>query len=127
MPRKNFLLDNGEIEFIHKVMREKAFKYESQALRFILQDYQESKEDGNIKNVVQQLNLAIAIIRDIEKNNIQLMDAFNTLLISNNIETCIPLELFESPVFEGSKKYMKERLGKMKQNKDYQNRKRGKR
>lgn len=125
MPKKDFILDKEEIEIIQKVKQEKAFKYESQALRYILREYQKGEGGGSVQDLMRQLNLVTAIIRDIEKNNLQLMDAFNTVLISNDIETCIPVELFESPVFEGSKKYMKERLAKMKQNKDYQNKKRG--
>lgn len=125
MPKKDFILDKEEIEIIQKVKQEKAFKYESQALRYILREYQKGEGSGSVQDLMRQLNLVTAIIRDIEKNNLQLMDAFNTVLISNDIETCIPVELFESPVFEGSKKYMKERLAKMKQNKDYQNKKRG--
>lgn len=65
------------------------------------------------------------ILRSIEGDMKLLKDAVNTMLISNNIEYCIPVSHQESAVFSISREYQREHIGDLKQQKDYNNRKKG--
>lgn len=125
MIKKEFLLEEEDIKILQRVKEENHFRSEGQAARYMIQEYQKNAAKNDPRDIKQQLNLLIAIVRDIETDSGQVKDAINTILVKSEIEACIPVGLLESPVLAGSREYKKKRLGKLKQKKDSNIRKKG--
>ena len=128
---KIFDLDTKYLEMIKRVKKENNFKTDVQALRFIMDQYDEviKEKDKNAKLVeilldafnekysplFERLRWAT---RTAEKNSTILLDACNTILINNKINDCVPVEVVPSPVIETSGKIYKEKIDHFKQAKE---------
>lgn len=121
MVKKIYVLTENEIRIINTTKSQNGFlANDSAAVRYIISEYEKMKEKEAVK---ASPGVLLAIQRDSEEKLNRLMDAANTLLVMNKIETCIPANYMESPVFIKSREYEKERKAQLKQKKDYQNRK----
>lgn len=117
--RKEFNLNEEEIDILKSIMKEKRFDKEVEAVRFLIHGYSNRKMEDQLVEANQQLKILEKIVKGIEVDNTLMKDAINTFLISSNMQTCIPASLSESPVYTKSKEYQKQQAIKNKQRKDY--------
>lgn len=136
---KKYVLDQEHIELVEQVKSEYGLKSDSAALRYIIEEYQkncqkkeENKEliDEFLEAYHQKYYAMFERLRwasqTAEMNTIMLLDAMNTMLISQNLENGVLTEAFMSPVLEMSKSVYKEKIAHFKQKKDdRKNKKRG--
>lgn len=124
--RKHYDLMNSHIKIIHEVMEEEGFRFEVDALRFIIVNYKKNKDaaeevvkafDEKYKDLFTRLRLAT---RTSEQNSIVLLDAINTLLFEfQNAKMLMPAEEGTiHPVVSSSKANLKEKINSYKQRKD---------
>lgn len=122
MVKKIYVLSEKETGIIDETRKQKGFlTNDSAAVRYIISEYERLKEQEAKRN----MEILLAIQRDSEEKLDLLLDAANTFLVMSKTDTCIPVSYMESPCFAKSRDYQKERKGKLKQEKDFRNRKRG--
>lgn len=84
MPRKEYNLSPQIVEIIHEVMKEAGFKYEVDAVSFIIKDYKERKQSEEIiaNMVAEKLDKTLTRIRlgtrTAEQNSMLLLHMMNT-------------------------------------------------
>lgn len=124
--KKHYNLPEQTVNIIHKVMEEKNFKYEVDAVIFIIGHYAQNKFfkdetlkafDEKYKDLFTRLRLAT---RTAEQNSIVLLDAVNTLLYEfQSAKLLMPAEEGTiHPVISSSKANLKEKINSYKQRKD---------
>lgn len=121
MIRKTYQLKEESLKIIEKVKKNYQFSSDSEALRYIISVY----ENEEIQQLLSEQKQAKKIIRQTEDKIDIMYDALNTILIQSNIETCIEAEYLESAVYKRSKACKKNRVEKLKQKKDWKQKKTG--
>lgn len=128
---KFFKFTEQDIECINSIKETYQISTDVGAIRFALKKLQEKTEEEEkekrmaeqIANLILDKNYAFNerlrwATRTAEQNSILLLDAVNTLLFQQKIDTCIPVASVMSPVIETSQQQMKERIAHFKQMKD---------
>lgn len=102
------------------------------ALRYILKSYEEKEDkrklieeaisvyETEMKGFHERLKWSTTMS---ERNTIMLLDAVNTILFSQGVDNCIPIEDIEHPVLARSREILKKKLAHFKQQKDDRKRK----
>ena len=86
MPRKEYNLSPQTVEIIHEVMKEAGFKYEVNAVTFMINDYKNRKQSEEIiaNMVVEKLDRTLTRIRlgtrTAEQNSMLLLHLMNTAM-----------------------------------------------
>lgn len=126
--KKHYELPNSVVNIIHNVMEKEGFKYEVEAVRFIIIQYEYKEKfmkdvmaafDEKYKDLFTRLRLGT---RTAEQNSIVLLDAINTLLYQfDGIDKLMPAGSFDTvnPVVKESKVQLAERINAYKQRKNY--------
>lgn len=137
MVSKLFGLEEKHVELIKQIKEEQCFKSESETLRYILEQYEQSvkkenQEDEFIEKFLNAYQKKYYTLferlrwasQTSEKNTTMLLDAINTMLIMNDMNDGVLVEAFTSPVLEMSQTSYKEKIAHFKQMKDDRKRKR---
>lgn len=95
---------------------------DSATVRFLISEYQKMKAKQEKEN---REKINTTILKSVDSNLRVLMDVANTMLIEEKLEYCIPIRHQESPVVAMARDSEKEFLANLKQQKDYNNRKKG--
>lgn len=115
MIRKEFRLEQSDIEIINEIKTEMGMRNESDALRYIIRNFKtESKSDGRT---------AIATMRKIEECVDLLLDISNTELIKGKDDTLYPVDMVESPVIQKARELRRQKLAHKKQKSDFRKKK----
>lgn len=116
MIRKDFRLEQSDIEIINEIKSEMGLRNESDALRYIIRNFKvQSKSDGRI---------VIATMRKIEERVDLLLDIANTDLINRKEDTLYPVDMVESPVIQKARELRRQKLAHKKQRSDFRKKKR---
>lgn len=110
--KKIFDITDDEYDLIKKVMKETGIRTEIGALRYIFGFYKMNYD------LTSEMRILKKIFRESEKREIEMYDAFNTILIKDGVEDCIPVVVNKSNVYKGSATYMKDQIARLKQIKD---------
>ncbi len=124
--RKHYNLPDKYIEIIETVKKEQGFTFENDALKYILDEYnngdlfvkrfREMLKLPEIKNYLTRLRLAT---NTADRNSTALIDGMNTLLHLNQVHNTG--EMYEdnpNPVLKHSEERLKEKIARNKQIKD---------
>lgn len=115
MIRKDFRLEQSDIEIINEIKSEMGLRNESDALRYIIRNFKaQSKPDGR---------MAIVTLRKIEERVDLLLDISNTDLIKRNEDMLYPVDLVESPVIQKAREFRRQKLAHKKQRSDFKKKK----
>lgn len=123
--RKHFIVSEKEIKILEDIKKENDFlENDSAALRYIFSEYErlkniEKKLVAQNEVVTKEIRTIKTINQSIESISEIMLDAVNTILISNDQSVCYPVSYIESPVVTKSKQYKKDKLADLKQQKDY--------
>lgn len=115
MQRKNFRMDESDIMIINTVKMQQGLKNESEALRYIIRDYEKKKKEDE--------KLRTAVLRGIEEKLDLLLDVANTDLIKRSEEVLYPVRMVESPIITKARKLRRQDLSNKKQRSDYNKKK----
>ena len=131
MARKEYNLPEQTIDTIHEVMKETGFKYEVDAVIFMINEYK--NREAVADTVVQKLDkhftrLRLGVRTD-EQNSIIMKDITNTLLfklLPSKDEMLMPAEgRFKHTVLVEAEDNLSEKIAKAKQEKDNMKAQRG--
>ena len=131
MARKEYNLPEQTIDIIHEVMKETGFKYEVDAVIFMINEYK--NRDAVADTVVQKLDKHFTRlrlgVRTAEQNSIIMKDITNTLLfklLPSKDEMLMPAEgRFKHTVLVEAEDNLSEKIAKAKQEKDNMKAQRG--
>ncbi len=124
MARKEYNLPEQTIDTIHEVMKETGFKYEVDAVIFMINEYK--NREAIADTVVQKLDKHFTRLRlglrTAEQNSIIMKDITNTLLfklLPSKDEMLMPAEgRFKHTVLVEAEDNLSEKIAKAKQEKD---------
>lgn len=117
--KKIFDLSEEEVALLDKVKEEKKLISQVAALRYILKSYEEKEDkrklieeaisvyETEMKGFHERLKWSTTMS---ERNTIMLLDAVNTILFSQGVDNCIPIEDIEHPVLARSREILKKKL-----------------
>ena len=131
MARKEYNLPEQTIDVIHEVMKETGFKYEVDAVIFMINEYK--NREAGADTVVQKLDKHFTRlrlgVRTAEQNSIIMKDITNTLLfklLPSKDEMLMPAEgRFKHTVLVEAEDNLSEKIAKAKQEKDNMKAQRG--
>jgi hypothetical protein len=131
MARKEYNLPEQTIDVIHEVMKETGFKYEVDAVVYMIHEYRNREAVADI--VVQKLDKHFTRlrlgVRTAEQNSIIMKDIANTLLfklLPSKDEMLMPAEgRFKHTVLVEAEDNLSEKIAKAKQEKDNMKAQRG--
>ena len=131
MARKEYNLPEQTIDVIHEVMKETGFKYEVDAVVYMIHEYRNREAVADI--VVQKLDKHFTRlrlgVRTAEQNSIIMKDIANTLLfklLPSKDEMLMPAEgRFKHTVLVEAEENLSEKIAKAKQEKDNMKAQRG--
>lgn len=122
------------------IKKKEGLRSESEALRWILEEYQKQEEtemmiDSVIRKAFQEEKEGERILLErirwaaqtAEQNSIQMIDAMNTILTTGELkgDACIFTEVYEHPVLRDSRERIKKRIAHFKQAKDDREKRKG--
>ena len=119
-----------DMNVILKVKQEQNFRSEKKALQYIIKKYQEQEETEHLLlNIYEKIQEQRKPYEDrikwaatvAEQNTIILLDVMNTILEQEfpEIDSLIPVDVYESPVIAESRSIIKKKIQHFKQRKDY--------
>lgn len=131
MARKEYNLPKQTIDIIHEVMKETGFKYEVDAVVYMIHEYKNREVVAD--TVVQKLDKHFTRlrlgVRTAEQNSIIMKDITNTLLfklLPSKDEMLMPAEgRFKHTVLVEAEDNLSEKIAKAKQEKDNMKAQRG--
>lgn len=131
MIKKLYSLENSQIKTIEKVKAEQGLTDNSQALRFIIEEYEKTvkkknQEDEFIEKLLEAYHKKYYALferlrwasQTSEKNSTMLLDAVNTILLIQDITDGILVDAIQAPVLQMSQTAYKEKIAYFKQMKD---------
>lgn len=124
MARKEYNLPEQTIDTIHEVMKETGFKYEVDAVIFMINEYRnrEAVADTVVQKLDKHLTRLRLGLRTAEQNSIIMKDITNTLLfklLPSKNEMLMPAEgRFKHTVLVEAEDNLSEKITKAKQEKD---------
>ena len=133
---KKFGVEQTHINIIESVKFEKSFSTNSEALRFIIEQYeinkhQKSRDDEIINRFLEAFHEKYYTLFErlrwasqmSEKNSTIILDAINTLLFAQNVNDVILTDSLQTPVVKESAEIYKSKIAHFKQKKDERKRK----
>ena len=124
MARKEYNLPEQTIDVIHEVMKETGFKYEVDAVIFMINEYRnrEAVADTVVQKLDKHFTRLRLGVRTAEQNSIIMKDITNTLLfklLPSKDEMLMPAEgRFKHTVLVEAEDNLSEKIAKAKQEKD---------
>lgn len=128
--RKQFSLEEIDLDIINKVKKDFSFRNESETLRYILRRFSKNEQKLNFiaddvyfkfKDDITRLRLGL---RTAEQNSIIILDLLNTLLYEYKIDILMPAYSYTThDLVTKSKERIKEIIEANKQRKDNKNNK----
>ena len=124
MARKEYNLPEQTIDTIHEVMKETGFKYEVDAVIFMINEYKnrEAVADTVVQKLDKHFTRLRLGVRTAEQNSIIMKDITNTLLfklLPSKDEMLMPAEgRFKHTVLVEAEDNLSEKIAKAKQEKD---------
>ena len=124
MARKEYNLPEQTIDIIHEVMKETGFKYEVDAVIFMINEYKnrEAVADTVVQKLDKHFTRLRLGVRTAEQNSIIMKDITNTLLfklLPSKDEMLMPAEgRFKHTVLVEAEDNLSEKITKAKQEKD---------
>ena len=124
MARKEYNLPKQTIDIIHEVMKETGFKYEVDAVIFMINEYKnrEAVADTVVQKLDKHFTRLRLGVRTAEQNSIIMKDITNTLLfklLPSKDEMLMPAEgRFKHTVLVEAEDNLSEKIAKAKQEKD---------
>lgn len=124
MARKEYNLPEQTIDTIHEVMKETGFKYEVDAVIFMINEYKnrEAVADTVVQKLDKHFTRLRLGLRTAEQNSIIMKDITNTLLfklLPSKNEMLMPAEgRFKHTVLVEAEDNLSEKIAKAKQEKD---------
>ena len=124
MARKEYNLPEQTIDIIHEVMKETGFKYEVDAVIFMINEYKnrEAVADTVVQKLDKHFTRLRLGVRTAEQNSIIMKDITNTLLfklLPSKDEMLMPAEgRFKHTVLVEAEGNLSEKIAKAKQEKD---------
>ncbi len=124
MARKEYNLPEQTIDIIHEVMKETGFKYEVDAVIFMINEYKnrEAVADTVVQKLDKHFTRLRLGVRTAEQNSIIMKDITNTLLfklLPSKNEMLMPAEgRFKHTVLVEAEDNLSEKIAKAKQEKD---------
>lgn len=131
MARKEYNLPEQTIDIIHEVMKETGFKYEVDAVIFMINEYKnrEAVADAVVQKLDKHFTRLRLGVRTAEQNSIIMKDITNTLLfklLPSKDEMLMPAEgRFKHTVLMEAEDNLSEKIAKAKQEKDNMKAQRG--
>ena len=131
MARKEYNLPEQTIDTIHEVMKETGFKYEVDAVIFMINEYKnrEAVADTVVQKLDKHFTRLRLGLRTAEQNSIIMKDITNTLLfklLPSKDEMLMPAEgRFKHTVLVEAEDNLSEKIAKAKQEKDNMKAQRG--
>ena len=131
MARKEYNLPEQTIDIIHEVMKETGFKYEVDAVIFMINEYKnrEAVADTVVQKLDKHFTRLRLGVRTAEQNSIIMKDITNTLLfklLPSKNEMLMPAEgRFKHTVLVEAEDNLSEKIAKAKQEKDNMKAQRG--
>lgn len=131
MARKEYNLPEQTIDIIHEVMKETGFKYEVDAVIFMINEYKnrEAVADTVVQKLDKHFTRLRLGLRTAEQNSIIMKDITNTLLfklLPSKDEMLMPAEgRFKHTVLVEAEDNLSEKIAKAKQEKDNMKAQRG--
>ena len=131
MARKEYNLPEQTIDTIHEVMNETGFKYEVDAVIFMINEYKnrEAVADTVVQKLDKHFTRLRLGVRTAEQNSIIMKDITNTLLfklLPSKDEMLMPAEgRFKHTVLVEAEDNLSEKIAKAKQEKDNMKAQRG--
>ena len=131
MARKEYNLPEQTIDIIHEVMKETGFKYEVDAVIFMINEYKnrEAVADAVVQKLDKHFTRLRLGVRTAEQNSIIMKDITNTLLfklLPSKDEMLMPAEgRFKHTVLVEAEDSLSEKIAKAKQEKDNMKAQRG--
>ena len=131
MARKEYNLPEQIIDIIHEVMKETGFKYEVDAVIFMINEYKnrEAVADTVVQKLDKHFTRLRLGVRTAEQNSIIMKDITNTLLfklLPSKDEILMPAEgRFKHTVLVEAEDNLSEKIAKAKQEKDNMKAQRG--
>lgn len=131
MARKEYNLPEQTIDIIHEVMKETGFKYEVDAVIFMINEYKnrEAVTDAVVQKLDKHFTRLRLGVRTAEQNSIIMKDITNTLLfklLPSKDEMLMPAEgRFKHTVLVEAEDNLSEKIAKAKQEKDNMKAQRG--
>ena len=131
MARKEYNLPEQIIDNIHEVMKETGFKYEVDAVIFMINEYKnrEAVADTVVQKLDKHFTRLRLGVRTAEQNSIIMKDITNTLLfklLPSKDEILMPAEgRFKHTVLVEAEDNLSEKIAKAKQEKDNMKAQRG--
>jgi hypothetical protein len=131
MARKEYNLPEQTIDIIHEVMKETGFKYEVDAVIFMINEYKnrEAVADTVVQKLDKHFTRLRLGVRTAEQNSIIMKDITNTLLfklLPSKDEMLMPAEgRFKHTVLVEAEDNLSEKIAKAKQEKDNMKAQRG--
>ena len=131
MARKEYNLPEQTIDIIHEVMKETGFKYEVDAVIFMINEYKnrEAVADAVVQKLDKHFTRLRQGVRTAEQNSIIMKDITNTLLfklLPSKDEMLMPAEgRFKHTVLVEAEDNLSEKIAKAKQEKDNMKAQRG--
>ncbi len=131
MARKEYNLPEQTIDIIHEVMKETGFKYEVDAVIFMINEYKnrEAVADAVVQKLDKHFTRLRLGVRTAEQNSIIMKDITNTLLfklLPSKDEMLMPAEgRFKHTVLVEAEDNLSEKIAKAKQEKDNMKAQRG--
>ena len=131
MARKEYNLPEQTIDIIHEVMKETGFKYEVDAVIFMINEYKnrEAVADTVVQKLDKHFTRLRLGVRTAEQNSIIMKDITNTLLfklLQSKDEMLMPAEgRFKHTVLVEAEDNLSEKIAKAKQEKDNMKAQRG--
>jgi hypothetical protein len=131
MARKEYNLPEQTIDIIHEVMNETGFKYEVDAVIFMINEYKnrEAVADTVVQKLDKHFTRLRLGVRTAEQNSIIMKDITNTLLfklLPSKDEMLMPAEgRFKHTVLVEAEDNLSEKIAKVKQEKDNMKAQRG--
>ena len=117
MIKKNYRMNEEDLEVIQQVKKQHGFHSDSETLRYIVRSHIVQNQEENSK--------LLSILRKVEEKIDILFDIENTKLIQQEAEVLYPVSMLESPVVTKASALRKENLAHTKQKADYQKQKHG--
>ncbi len=115
MIRKDFRLDQMDIDIISGIKSEMGLRNDSEVLRYIIRNYKEKAKAEN--------RVVVAAVRKIEECVDLLLDISNTDLIKRKEEILYPVDMIESPVIQKARELRQQKLAHKKQRSDFRKKK----
>ena len=131
MARKEYNLPEQTIDIIHEVMKETGFKYEVDAVVYMIHEYKnrEAVADTVVQKLDKHFTRLRLGVRTAEQNSIIMKDITNTLLfklLPSKDEMLMPAEgRFKHTVLVEAEDNLSEKIAKAKQEKDNMKAQRG--